>query len=143
MCETTRKDGLEQRSFEEIKIPAAARFNFVQGSLNKIVEALSKSTTSVEAENGLIAIHSCFVALYTEKAKAKGSELKQPMRRMCARRFLVKRAQEELNEVIDAMKTKKLTFEQAVQKKPSKDRASHLVAIFKYSMFHFLMLMVC
>ena len=59
---------------EEIKIPAAARFNFVQGSQNKFVEALSKSTTSVEAENGLITIHSCFIALYNEKAKAKGSE---------------------------------------------------------------------
>ena len=58
------------------------------------------------------------------------------MRRMCARPFLVKRAQEkELNEVIDAMKTKKLTFKQAVQKKPSKDRASHLIAMFKYVQF--------
>ena len=100
------------------------------------MEALSESTTFVKAENGLKTMQSSFVAFSDEKARAEGSELKQPMRRMYARRFLVKRAQEEeFIEVIDAMKTKKLTFEQAVQKKSSKDRASHLVAMFKYVPF--------
>ena len=129
--ELAEKD-YESEVLTEIKLPAK-KINFIyQKRLNTILNLLSDSSSSMEAESRLLNLCRCFNGL-----RGKNNSPLATMTRKKARSLLLKMAQQvELGAIINEMLRHGVTFEQAVLKIPEKERPQHLMQLFKYVPFY-------
>ena len=129
--EVAEKD-YESEVLTEIKLPAK-KINFIyQKRLNTILNLLSDSSSSMEAESRLLNLCRCFNGL-----RGKNNSPLATMTRKKARSLLLKMAQQvELGAIINEMLRHGVTFEQAVLKIPVKERPQHLMQLFKYVSFY-------